>query len=94
MHVYLFPFLFWQSKHKEDTFATRPILLNEPELEVCLSLSFLHAFPLPCVIMCPISFSPFSFCVCMCIYIYIYVHHHLSCVLFFCPPLSFIFCVP
>ena len=62
-------FFFFQSKHKEDTFATRPILLDGLELEVYLSL--FHV--LPCVIMCLVSFAPFLF-VCVCIYIYIYIY--------------------
>ena len=56
-HVYSFIIFFffassssWQSKHKEDTSATYPILLDEPELEVH---SFpLHAFSLPRVALC------------------------------------------
>ena len=44
-YVYLFLFFFfffilpWQSKHKEDTSATYPILLDEPKFKV-------HPFPL------------------------------------------------
>ena len=54
-HVYsLISFFFffssWQSKHKEDTSITYPILLDEPELKVH---SFpLHAFSLPRVALC------------------------------------------
>ena len=39
----LFSFLL-QSKHKEDASATRPILLYEPEFEVCLLPFFLPFF--------------------------------------------------
>ena len=48
---FFFSFFFSQkSKHKEETSATYPILLDEPELEVH---SFpLHAFSLPRVAMC------------------------------------------
>ena len=60
---------FLQFKHNEDTSITRPILLDKPEFEVCYFL--LHVFLLSCVIMCPISFSPFFFF--FCIYIYIYI---------------------
>ena len=88
-----FFFFFLQSKHKKDAFAIRPILLNKLEVEICLSL---FPFARVLVAMChhvPHFFLSFFF-LCVCVYIYIYVHHHLSCVLFFCPPLSFIFCVP
>ena len=59
MHTYYLPLYIYiyisrQSKHKEDTTATHPILLNELELEVYSSLS--HAFSLPCVTMCSPSF--------------------------------------
>ena len=70
IHLSPFPFFFlpWQSKHKEDTSTTRPILLDEPEFEIH---SFpLHAFALPCVLVC--SFFSFaclfipSFCINTC----------------------------
>ena len=58
--IYLSPLFFWQSKYKEDTSATHPILLDEPELEVH---SFpLHAFSLPCVAMCFLFPPPFFTC--------------------------------
>ena len=55
LHMYTHSSLFfffssWQSKHKEDTSITYPILLDEPELKVH---SFpLHAFSLPRVALC------------------------------------------
>ena len=39
----------WQSKHKEDTSATCPILLDEPKFEV--HPFPLHASSLPCFLM-------------------------------------------
>ena len=63
-------FFSWQSKHKEDTSTTHPILLDELKLEVYPFV--LHAFPLPCVTMC--SISPPFICVCVCV----------PCVLLFC----------
>ena len=62
---FLFSFYFflfftsWQSKHKEDTSTTRPILLDEPELEVYPFL--LHAFPLSRVTMCSFLFLFFFY---------------------------------
>ena len=67
------PFFFffplpWQSKHKEDTSTTCPILLDEPEFKIH---SFpLHEFALPRVVVC--SFFSFaclfipSFCINTC----------------------------
>ena len=58
----VFSFLL-QSKHKEDTSVTRPILLDEPKFEVCpplfpfLLFPLLHIFPSPRVINCPISLA-------------------------------------
>ena len=58
----VFSFLL-QSKHKEDTSVTHPILLDEPKFEVCpplfpfLLFPLLHIFPLPRIINCPISLS-------------------------------------
>ena len=54
IYIYIYIYISRQSKHKEDTTATHPILLNELELEVYSSLS--HAFSLPCVTMCSPSF--------------------------------------
>ena len=45
-----FFFFFWQSKHKEDTSATHPILPNKLKLEVYPFL--LHAFPMSHVTTC------------------------------------------
>ena len=47
--IHLF-FFSWQSNHNDDTSATRPILLDELELEVHSFPS--HAFSSPCVAMC------------------------------------------
>ena len=50
IHLSFFSFFSRKSKHKEDTSATYPILLDELELEVH---SFpLHAFSLPHVAVC------------------------------------------
>ena len=80
--------------------SIRKILLP-PALSCLMSLSWRYVFPFPfcmrfhChVSSCAPFLSLLFLFVCVCVYIYIYVHHHLSCVLFFCPPLSFIFCVP
>ena len=55
--LFLFIITSWHSKHKEDTSATHPILLNKHELEVYPFL--LHAFLLSRVTTC--SFFLFSF---------------------------------
>ena len=52
---FIFIIIFMQSKYKKDTSATNPILLDEPELEVHSFHS--HAFSLPYVAMCFLSFS-------------------------------------
>ena len=46
---FFFFLLPWQSKHKEDTSATCPILLDEPKFEV--HPFPLHASSLPCFLM-------------------------------------------
>ena len=63
LFIYLFIFYYYyylQSKYKEDTSATCPILFNEPELEVHSFPS--NAFSLPRVAM---YFFPFSFFACL-----------------------------
>ena len=77
-HAYSFISLlifFWQSKYKEDTSATRPILLDELELEVHSFLS--HAFSLPRVAMCFLVPPPPLFC------IFIYFFYLNICLSFF-----------
>ena len=74
-HTYLFisplcSFLYffitsWQSKRKEDTSSTHPILLDKMELEVYPVL--LHAFPMSHVTVCSF-FVPF----------FLYIYHHSS----------------
>ena len=55
----------WQSKRKEDTSSTHPILLDKMELEVYPVL--LHAFPMSHVTVCSF-FVPF----------FLYIYHHSS----------------
>ena len=74
---FFFSFLPWQSKHKEDTSATHPLLLDEPKFEV--HPFSLHAFSLPSIVVCFLFLS----------HVYLFLLHTLIAALFL--PFYFLF---
>ena len=81
--VHVFFLLHWQSKYKEDTSATCPILLDEPEFEV-------HSFPFLYLCMHPHSLSLSHVIIyCLSSFFFLFFFFFFACLFISFPTLTF-----